>query len=239
MYVEAAFDSQDQLSAAEAVARTLATAAIRQPPYARSSCGGEVSPGGGSAEMISRGCATPIARFLLSASARTLRWESGQALLIILAERPPVLSSMLQDEPRTVWPLWVVPKCCTCRAPMEQRCRRSQLSRAGEAECDHERHPTPRAGSCSKWRRRSEEPPQPRPDGSEPQAVPRERGRRCPANPGGGAGQHIGYRVGDLACRCPGRASSAPASPRSTYPTHSEAPGRVRDSLGHRREMIG
>jgi hypothetical protein len=35
-----------------------------------------------------------------------------------LGRAPPVLSSMLQDAPPTVWPLWVVPKCCTCRAPM-------------------------------------------------------------------------------------------------------------------------
>ena len=37
---------------------------------------------------------------------------------------------------------------------------RSQLSGAGEAECDDERHPTPRAGGGGKGRCRSEESPE-------------------------------------------------------------------------------
>ena len=32
----------------------------------------------------------------------------------------------------------------------DAECRRPQLSGAGQAECDHERHPAPRAGGCRK-----------------------------------------------------------------------------------------
>jgi hypothetical protein len=43
------------------------------------------------------------------------------------------------------------PRLCACapraRRGYRRQCRRSDLSRAGEAECDHERHPTPRVGS--------------------------------------------------------------------------------------------
>ena len=48
---------------------------------------------------------------------RTLLLASEQLSLIISAERPPGLSSPLPDVPPTVWPPWVVPACCMCRAP--------------------------------------------------------------------------------------------------------------------------
>jgi hypothetical protein len=43
----------------------------------------------------------------------------------------------------------VGPACCTCRARGRGRqYRRPHPFGADEAECDHERHPTPRAGGC-------------------------------------------------------------------------------------------
>ena len=47
------------------------------------------------------------------------------------------------------------------------QCRRPQLPDAGEAESDHEGHPTPRAGGCRTRGCWTEEPAQPRPDCSE------------------------------------------------------------------------
>jgi hypothetical protein len=49
---------------------------------------------------------------------RTWRLASVQRSLIVSAEPPPVLNSMLQGEQPTVSPLSVVPACSTSGAPM-------------------------------------------------------------------------------------------------------------------------
>ena len=49
---------------------------------------------------------------------RISRLAYGPPSLIISAEPPPELNSMLLDEPPTVWRLSVVPACTMCRAPM-------------------------------------------------------------------------------------------------------------------------
>jgi len=62
----------------------------------------------------------------------------------------------------------------TCAArvasiPGRRQFWRSDLLRAGEAQHDHERHPTPVAGGCGKCHSRSEEPPTAKPRPYEPE----------------------------------------------------------------------
>jgi hypothetical protein len=109
------------------------------------------------------------------------------------------------------------PRTARARGGCGRRCRRSHLSGAGEAECDHERHSAGRTGRCRKRCGRSEESAQPRPDGSEPQTFTPEFSCWCPINPGGEVGQHIGSRRCCLPRRCTRKASQALAEPRSTY----------------------
>jgi transposase len=88
-------------------------------------------------------------------------------------------------------------------AHADPQCRRPHLPGAGEAESDHEGHPTPRAGGCGTRGCWTEEPAQPRPDRSESLAFAPERGRWCPASPGRWFGEQIGCRCRNLPCRCP------------------------------------
>ena len=84
---------------------------------------------------------------LADALDQTLRLAYEQPSLIISVESPLVLSSLLLDEPPTVSPRSVVPACFTCPgADADADAGDRDLSGAGEAERDHERHPPSRGG---------------------------------------------------------------------------------------------
>jgi len=107
---------------------------------------------------------------LADALDRTLPLASVQRSLIISVAFQPELNSLLHGEQRTVSPRSVVPLCCTWCGWRRQP-GRPELSGAGEAERDHERHPAPRASGGRKRRHRRKRPTTTR-RRSQPQALP-------------------------------------------------------------------